>query len=117
MVAERKGTTVLDQLYLFFYYYTMEKLLQLLNEYDKNWIRTEDIVYSRHYKVISKKFWFIQWLIDGDKINLAKDVIRKVEYDNFGSLDNIHYYSSHKSTLILLAIQDDPIEFLVYILK
>lgn len=56
MAIERAGITVLDQLYLFFLQKKMEKLLQLLNEYDKNWIRTEDIVYSRHYKVISKKF-------------------------------------------------------------
>ena len=116
MVAERKGTTVLDQFYLF-NYYTMEKLLQLLNEYDKDSMRTEKSVYAHETGVISKKFWFIERLVENDKIILQKDIIRRVEYCNYGVIEDIHYYSAHKSILMYLAIQDEPISFLISILK
>ena len=73
----------------------MEKLLQLLNEYEKSlwsdrewlWIIDEDwFLCTRKSKkgnsiiqhssldeailqIISKKFWFIEWLVEGDKLD------------------------------------------------
>lgn len=132
----------LNQLYVF-YYDTMEKILELLNEYEKViwtdrvwWWAIDDGAFfcTRKSKkgnlivqhssedeailqIISKKFWFIQWLVENDKIILQKDIIRRVEYSNFWVLEGIHYYSAYKSILMYLAIQDDPISFLVSILK
>ena len=61
-------------------------------------------------KVISKEFWFIKWLVDNDKIDLDK-----LE-------DNWDWYyidtgNVYHDMLALLSIQDNPIEFLVSILK
>ena len=132
----------LNQLYVF-YYDTMEKILELLNEYEKViwtdrvwWWAIDDGAFfcTRKSKkgnlivqhssedeailqIISKKFWFIQWLVENDKIILQKDIIRRVEYSNFWVLEGIHYYSAYKSILMYLAIQDDPISFLISILK
>ena len=132
----------LNQLYVF-YYDTMEKILELLNEYEKViwtdrvwWWAIDDGAFfcTRKSKkgnlivqhssedeailrIISKKFWFIEWLVENDKIILQKDIIRRVEYSNFWVLEGIHYYSAYKSILMYLAIQDDPISFLISILK
>lgn len=109
----------------------MEKLLQLLNEYrlekgaseytkyiSETWYFTHKLYFYEHYSwVISKKFWFIQWLVENDKIILQKDIIRRVEYSNYGVMEDIHYYSAYESILMYLAIQDDPISFLSSILK
>lgn len=121
----------------------MEKLLELLNEYEQviwtdrvwwwaiddgaffctrkskkgNLIVQHSSLDEAIWQIISKKFWFIQWLVENDKIILQKDIIRRVEYSNFWVLEGIHYYSAYKSILMYLAIQDDPISFLVSILK
>jgi hypothetical protein len=54
--------------------------------------------------LISKKFWFIKWLVENEKIDL----------------DRIPAIADNGATnivLMLLSIQDEPIEFLVSILK
>ena len=53
--------------------------------------------------VISKYFWFIQRLVDNDKIDESKI--------------DIHWFSFYESVLMELAIQDNPIEFLCSVLK
>ena len=63
--------------------------------------------------MISKQFWFIEWLVDNDKIDLMK--LKKWIEDNkfycakWGKITNM--------LLMLLSIQDNPIEFLISILK
>lgn len=111
----------------------MEKLLQLLNEYsplkypsdeycieDGNlWIKTriyaEPDVYTNYtLMVISKKFWFIQWLVDNDKIDeqWAKNLLYESEIFN-----PLPYTDLEERLIMYLAIQDDPISFLISILK
>ena len=125
-----------SQIYLFFYY-TMEKLLQLLNEYSplkypsdeycieygNLWIKTriyaEPDVYTNYtLMVISKKFWFIEWLVDNDKIDYYKvgEIVDTYKW----SLREKAYVVSDcvvESMLMILAIQDDPISFLISVLK
>ena len=107
----------------------MEKLIELLNEYQKENKRQIFYSYNRNidffeswsiawwqtyweslYTIISKKFWFIQRLVDNDKIDF-----RKLE-------DNSDWYwielwDDCYEVLALLSIQDNPIEFLISILK
>ena len=123
--------------------YNMEKLLQILNEYERSlwsdrewlWIIDEDWFFCTRkskkgnpivqhssldeaiLQIISKKFWFIERLVDNDKIILQKGIIRRVEYDNYWVLEDIHRYSDYESILMYLSIQDDPISFLISILK
>ena len=122
----------------------MEKLLKLLNEYQKKLNRREENkrnyeIYERELKddnirmndlddpyewlnmywwyakawLISKQFWFIKRLVDNDKIDLMK--LKKWIEDNkfycakWGKITNM--------LLMLLSIQDNPIEFLISILK
>ena len=113
----------------------MEKLIELLNEYEKSkthidytW-KIEDksekrmcwVEYTWAYVneeemeriVISKKYMFIKRLVDNDKIDLMK--LKKWIEDNkfycakWGKITNM--------LLMLLSIQDNPIEFLISILK
>lgn len=115
----------------------MEKLLQLLNEYSplkypsdeycieygNLWIKTriyaEPDVYTNYtLMVISKKFWFIEWLVDNDKIDYYKvgEIVDTYKW----SLREKAYVVSDcvvESMLMLLSIQDTPIDFLVSILK
>lgn len=106
----------------------MEKLIQLLNkyEYDKRreknlrWMTNWCIYYIQsinpylNLKIISKEYWFIKWLLCEEKIDTkyldtvtVRDKIFKVEKRK----------SWEERLLMLLAIQDEPIEFLISILK
>ena len=118
----------------------MEKLLQLLNEYEKViwtdrvwWWAIDDGAFfcTRKSKkgnliiqhssedeailqIISKKFWFIQWLVDNDRIDIqwAKNLLYESEVFN-----SQPYTDLAERLIMYLAIQDDPINFLSSILK
>jgi hypothetical protein len=114
----------------------MEKLIELLNEYevekkpsrlqrnyylwfvhnfwkwimyiDEEWEDVDD--YRTDYEIISKEYGFIKWLVDNDKIDdelKYNNLYRAIEKD-FNKDDRI---------IMLLSIQDNPIEFLISILK
>lgn len=102
----------------------MEKLIELLNEYRES----EFLLAERREKIwqlslgnyssalselilISKKYGFIKWLVDNDKVNWDNKDIAIKEWVLWKSIDNYH------SLLMVLAIQDEPIDFLVSILK
>lgn len=110
----------------------MGKLLKLLNEYRlKNgrsgytkyiseavYFTNKTYFYEHYSWVISKKFWFIEWLVDNDKIDYYKvgEIVDTYKW----SLREKAYVVSDcvvESMLMILAIQDDPISFLVSILK
>ena len=121
-----------SQIY-FFFYYTMDKLLQLLNEYQTQ--RKSKFKFSGYDErslsfllvdsnevlweetIISKKFWFIEWLVLNMKINtdelmrhwhIVKTYDLDEPWDSYGYVDSL---------LMLLTIQDEPIDFLNSILK
>jgi len=99
----------------------MEKLLKLLREYDDysyywgiefwkivwdvSW--TDHILYTRESDAIikSKEYWFIERLVEQDKINEKKV---------FHFLDNSKLY---EDLLCNLALSDEPIEELITYLK
>ena len=113
---------------LFNYYTTMEKLIELLNEFQKE--KKSQIFYSYNrdldffeswaiawcqiywesvYTIISKKFWFIKWLVENDKIDISKIKCWYVYNDT--EEDKV------KNVIMNLSISDSPIEDLVSILK
>lgn len=113
----------------------MKELIQFLNEYQDE--RKSKFKFSSYdingsafiieknprmvlgeETIISKKFWFIEWLVEKDKI----------DYWKIGEIVNGYKWSLrekafvvndcvYESMLMLLSIQDDPIEFLISILK
>ena len=100
----------------------MEKLIELLNEYDgkNHWwdydeeYLTSDEFYGENWdlEIISKKFWFIKWLVESEKIDLEW----KLNALRFNSLVD-QTLDSYYALLMLLSIQDEPISFLISILK
>ena len=100
-----------------------KKLIELLNEYDSNWGFTdywslfnsmnEWISGTEDLQVISKKFWFIKWLIDNDKIDFDK-MEEKSEYT---FINNGWWEHIIEDLLMLLSISDTPIEDLISYLK
>ena len=113
----------------------MDRLVALLNEYDSNWWFTdywalfnsmnEWISGTEDLQVVSKKFWFIQWLVDNEKLkdngikprtDLVKE-IQIVDYETGKVLWWKNQYSETEQLIMYLSIQDNPIEFLVSILK
>lgn len=76
--------------------------------------------------VISDKFWFIKHLVDNGNIDREKlqnilvttgyDFPIWKSYDQMGSED-IENYTRYESLIMLLSIQNDPIEFLTNIIK
>ena len=94
----------------------MEKLQELLKEYQLSkweWVRLawpdvdvndkEELVLEA--TLISKKYWFIQWLVDNEKIDL--------HWPKYLTA----YYNTTDTVIMLLAISSTPIEDLVSILK
>ena len=102
----------------------MDKLIQLLNEYEeinKSWkiwqftnkakklYRNGWSYDTAEINIISKKFWFIKWLVDNDKIDKSLWNV---------SIELYHTsYTMYEAILMLLAISDTPIEDLISYLK
>lgn len=121
----------------------MEELLKLLNQYEKEgrkseyyewekWIwwpfllfrrDTYDEEWSHLYSdtsdtyVISKKYWFIKWLVNNDKIDRPKVWLKiKDLWENYWWFA-IYSWIHIECLLMLLSIQSEPIRFLISILK
>jgi len=61
--------------------------------------------------LVSKKMWFIEWLVSKDKIDIEKEIKNS-------ELNWLHeHYFREDCLLMLLSIQDNPIEFLCSVLK
>ena len=103
----------------------MEKLIELLNQYniELHWVDRAykdgfDLAYEQEYMrdfrvayLISKKFEFIKWLVDNDKIDTEKEIKNS-------ELNWLHErYFREDCLLMLLSISDNPIEFLCSVLK
>ena len=106
----------------------MEKLIELLNEYepyiasdgehrDNFWYfiyKWWSAIFPKEIwmlKIISKEYWFIKWLVENEKIEWNNKDIAIKEWILWKSIDNYH------SLLMALAIQDEPINLLISILK
>ena len=107
----------------------MQKLIGLLNEYveetdfwdnlneyneveildeetlEVNW-KYHDIEY-----LYTKKFWFIKWLVENDKVDLENEELISLMSELWERGNPV------KCLLMLLSIQDEPIRFLCEILK
>lgn len=97
----------------------MKKIIvDLLDQYEKDMDMPQFAVqyYTDEY-IISKHYGFIKWLVDNDKINKRK--LYDDEYKIKIQLDGTTYWELWWADrlLMLLAIQDKPIEFLIRILK
>lgn len=110
----------------------MDKLIKLLDLYRRTnkteellgepWtlvpLTWKDFIILNRVMIISKEYGFIKWLVDNDKIDYEKvdkswnDEMSFVDF----KLDNIMEIRI-KVVLMLLSIQDEPIEFLISILK
>lgn len=117
----------------------MEKLIELLNEYEKGikksefyewekWIwwpnnlfrrDTRDEEWSHLYSdtadtyVISKKYGFIWWLVENEKIELEAWPLYWCQL----IMHNRQPYTLYETILMLLAIEENPIDLLCSILK
>jgi len=115
----------------------MEKLIELLNEYEKkavvHWYEWywQDVLMCRYIKdgfefytdeattiAISKYYWFIKWLVENDKID--KDKLYKSEYKPYfwnRTTNAFSWFWAENILLMLLAISDTPIEDLISYLR
>ena len=116
----------------------MEKLIELLNECKwksyRFWVNWDNSIYQKEtdaygnvhiivlpdYKLISKQFWFIKWLVENDKIDREKfwnSETKSSKYSDF-ELSYDTPREDYTNTLLMeLAIQDELIQFLVKILR
>lgn len=120
----------------------MEKLIELLNEYEnrdlelEEWeesnARTENnwhLWFNGANKVqfdtymfdslaLSKQYWFIKWLVENEKIDFENRDLKDKYMEYFERYPYRPYTDFSLEWLImLLSIQDEPIQFLVSILK
>lgn len=111
----------------------MEKLIELLNEcvkekdfwddlneYNEAEILDEETLevnwkYHDIEYLCTKKFWFIKRLVEKHKIN-TRNLNLQVFMSMFSN-DGTVEISYEELILMLLAISDDPIEFLIDVLK
>lgn len=109
----------------------INKLIELLNESedwfvskfvsydDEDWVFILNSWQSFHYTfILSKEYRFIQRLVENDKIHCWKVIWEywKTVWAKFIS-EPIQYNDFECICLMLLSIQDNPIEFLLSILK
>ena len=107
----------------------MEKLIELLNEYDKiKWDKEEPIynwkiaIKTKIYQtyLVSTRYGFIKWLVENDKIDREKfwnSETKSSKYSDF-ELSYDTPREDYTNTLLMeLAIQDEPIQFLIKILR
>ena len=111
----------------------MKKLIELLNEYRKQNPREffgddgslvvltwKDFIELNRLIIISKEYGFIKWLVDNDKIDLEK-LDKKSERKPMYSFEEewkiwFKLFEVYDSLLMLVAIQENPIEFLCSVL-
>lgn len=109
----------------------MEKLIQYLNERTgTDWWYQE--VFEWHFAfsdntlenvpvtdvyLICKRYWFIKWLVEHDKIDT--DIVYRMWFlcKTYDKDEVWEYFEPYEEILMLLSIQENPIEFLVSILK
>lgn len=114
---------------------SMEKLIKLLNEYTKQ--SYDDYSFFKYIEpthsfyisddgyesyipeetILSKRFGFISWLVDNDKIDLDKVKENWIKRNGKMDIDGLYRYSVYERVLMLLAISDTPIEDLLLYLK
>ena len=117
----------------------MEKLIELLNEWYQERYKTnphfnkfEDYWGNDYWyfiwddklmvetEVRTKKYWFIKWLVDNDKIDRKKLEIRPFSDELVYSDSDCTVYRSgttYEMLLMLLSISDTPIDDLIGYLK
>jgi len=124
----------------------MEKLIELLNKAQNSWewlfwqwtgnfkrkhyaknhwrliIDTDEDYEVYDYSdrdICGKDVGFIKWLVDNDKIDHKKANLFYTYYfdETWDNRDYYKAYTEYESLLMLLSIQDNPIEFLISILK
>lgn len=102
----------------------MEKLIELLNEremgeewwefyYLSDWVIRDDwwnILYD--YRIISKEYWFIEWLVENDKIDYEKSPWEIMFDDRMWTT-----FSLEDSIVMMLSISNTPIQDLISLLK
>ena len=111
----------------------MEKLVELLNEYenqlDLKWCTrseqpnfiwhikavseySDNILYNADLAVTSKRYWFIKWLVENDKIDSwTRNPLFITEL--VGEQEKQIPYSFYEEMLIRLALSENPIEDLI----
>ena len=129
-----------DLIRFIFYFIPMEKLIELLNEFEtpQSWVVFKsyddydwtfywvdcdwetEIAWSDSF-VCGKRFWWIEWLVENDKIDRDNQALQYAKSDLskfFTEWKDKNWMSDdYAMLLMLLAIQDEPIRFLCDILK
>lgn len=85
----------------------MEKLRNLLAEYMRL-VHCDFKLEDRESEIISKKFWFIQRLVERDRI----DYDRAKEWCIWNDLYNNYRITKEDALIWCIAIQDNPLSFL-----
>lgn len=90
----------------------MEKLIELLNEYrtEKGERNLNEFEVNQTLDSLNYLRLFIEWLVENEKIDKDKVKLLSVFQETW-------YYNLYESLLMILSIQDNPIEFLCSVLK
>ncbi len=91
----------------------MEKLIDLLNEYNEWWHWRDENFDRNKLLVISKGYWFIKWLVESNKIELDAWPLYWCQLIMY----NRQPYTLYETILMLLAIEENPINLSCSILK
>lgn len=121
----------------------MEKLIELLNKHRRETVKKQSWITEWRYNaftfsldniswqqaellIISKQYWFIKRLVENDKIDIKKLIVKgemrsgwDFENKKWDEEEGEEIWNKYFSELCLmiLAIQDEPIDFLISILK
>lgn len=107
------------------------KILDLFNEYnlspEMTWWEMEQPRTEKDWNtmsrmdkayIVSKDFWWIKRLVDNDKIDQDTKFLISANVENQkNGMWYVYTYEQYESLLMLLAISDEPLTFLISVLK
>lgn len=109
----------------------MEKLIELLNEYERSKGTNIEITYWEcvywnlsyfrygnwysNLLCISKSYYFIHWLVNNDKIDRDRTFKENWLFKMY--FYDLEYVKNYDKLIMWLSVEDKPIEFLISILK
>ena len=103
----------------------MEKLMWYVKEMQEEWInvcRPQFQQYDLLYMcIISKHYWLIKWLVEKNRVdfsNIKRIILNyKVEDNEAIEYYDLDFATKEETLLMLLAIKENPIDFLLSVLK
>ena len=121
LLNERLPTSDLYEFYDKIYYkeYCWGEIIKIIAKIRQKYKATGDRDADMTHLICLKKYEFIKWLVGNDKIDTFRILEKRFDTQKWYEREHYHTVNEWNTDLLLmlLAISDNPIDFLIQILK